>query len=185
MDFLNHKESSGNYQGIDVEIEADQDMSDDFHSVSFYADRFNLNCFWTQDSKVNMEEINLMLNSIDDEIANDHYKNQTPSNFSGMISSSFPSETSAFSDSKLEDESELEEIPFIASTPCYHDYGISAKRRRQEAFKDFVDASPILSSPRAIGGANRNALTRRKLNMDFELSESDEIEKRVKVMKII
>lgn len=154
--------------------------SSEFQSVSFY----DMNCVWDEDPRINMCDINKMLDSIDEEIANDHYKNQTPSNICDMLSSSFPSGT--FSASDTEDEMETGRMPFIASTPCGEIVGKTAKRRRTEAFNDFVSASPVFSTPKPFGTTPKrtDVLSRRKLNMDEDFNESDEIEQKVKIMKI-
>lgn len=168
---------SSNYPVNEIKIKTDQDISGGLPNVSFYIDRYNLNCVWTEDPNVNMDEVNQMMNSI--EIANNHSKDETPSNLSDIVSASFPSDTSAFDDSKLEDESEFDKMLFSASTPGCHDFRKSAKRRRKrKAFKNFDNATPILPSPRAIGGADRRVFTRRKLDMNIDLNESEMILRR-------
>lgn len=169
-----------NFSVVAMEISEDEH----FHSVSFYADRMGMDCVWQEDSKVNMEEINQMLESIDAENANDHFEQQTPSDLSGIISASFSSDSSALDESKTEDENETKEFSFTSSTPfvCIHDSHAATKRRRQEAFKYFTNASPILASPRATREAKSNSLIRKRL--DFDLDDTDEFVQKMKLMKI-
>lgn len=151
--------------------ELKKDENDEPKSIECIADKMSFKAVW-QKSEVNMELVNQFMNQLN--IYDDNeFGDQTPSNISALISSSFPSGDVSFNDMDFE---EFGKPQFISSTPHPLD---SSKAECLNfdvtAFQEFNRASPIYS-PRK----RRIILTKRKLMFSIEDIE----EKNFKVLKV-
>jgi hypothetical protein len=155
-------------------------------SIECIADNLVFKCVW-QKPEVNMHLVNQFMNQLNIYNDNEEYEDQTPSNISALLSSSFPSGVVSEKNMDVEEDIEQNVPQFISSTPYAKDSSkidcSSAKQRSDTlAFQEFNKVSPILSPHRR----KNNILTkRRRLQYSFELEDFNfDLERNMKMMKI-
>lgn len=141
-------------------------------SIENIADQLDFKVVWQQ-SGVDMMMVNEFMNQLDIYDEND----QTPSNISALLSSSFPSGVSDQDKMEVDVKSERTAPQFLSSTPYSKDTMEDACRSFDiTAFEEFNKASPIFNPPtrRTI------VLTKKRLHYSCE---DFSVEKNCKVLK--
>lgn len=158
----------------------DNDNNEPKH-IECIADKLEFKCVW-QKPEVDMQLVNQFMNQLN--IYNDNeYDDQTPSNLSALLSSSFPSGVVSEKDMDVDEDIEYFVPQFISSTPYPKDSSkiecSSAKQKSDLEFQEFNKVSPIYSAPRR----QKNILTKRRLQYSFEFEEFG-FERKMKLLKI-
>jgi hypothetical protein len=161
-----------NLSGLKAES---KDEKMETENIECIADKMEFKVVWQQD--VNMQLVNQFMEQLDIYDENP-FENQTPSNISALISSSFPSDEKNSKEIEVESDSEEFSPQFISSTPFHKDTSKSESLKFDfTAFEEFNKASPIYSPPKK----TRNILTKRRLQYSFEF---EDFGKTFKIMKI-
>jgi hypothetical protein len=134
-----------------------------------FPDLAKFKCVWLR-PEPNMEMINQFMDDIK-VYHNESFADKSPSNISELLSSSFPSGGEAIEDLVM--EAEPYDVVIPTSTPQHKHNETereSAKRRRtQQAFKEFNDASPI-----PFTSQYRDVFIKRRCRLSFDDLENVE-----------
>lgn len=147
-----------------------KDENDKSESIECIADKLDFKVVWQQ-SEINMQMVNEFMNQLDIYDEND----QTPSNISALLSSSFPSGVSDQEKMEVDENIKRFAPQFLSSTPYPRED--ECQSFDITAFEEFNKASPIFNPPtrRTI------VLTKKRLHYSCE---DFSVEKNCKVLKI-
>lgn len=168
---------SGN---LPTEMEVELKENDDLTNVECNVGNLEFKRVWEME-KVDMRFVNQFLNQLN--IHNLPHQ-QTASNLTAMLSSSFPSDDETLSSDEIEVDEEIAfGHQFVSSTPHAKDskeFGRWANTESDvKAFQEFNKASPIHKTPQR----KSRGLTKRRLQFSFEFEEFP-AEQNFKVIKL-
>lgn len=142
-------------------------------SIECHADELKFKCVWQQ-PVASIQTINQFMEQINIYDDTNEFGDQTPSNLTALLSSSFPSGVGDDEKSN-EDEDQLNfSVFFAASTPCVklaNERQSTTRKRDRQVIKDFNDTSPVLYSSRKALTRDLRVLNRKRLQMSFNFDE--------------